>query len=301
MKSFGGRVRKDIKWIRTELSVEAFAGYNVAVIGGTNGIGRALALELTERGASVITVGRTNRDPGRPGLRCMEADLQSMKTAQTVARRLPAESLDMVLFTSGVMAAKERATTVEGIELDLAVSYLNRYVMLREIAPRLGADRPSSHQMRPRVFVWGFPGTDQRGNVADFNSERSYNFMAAHSNTVIGNEALVLDAAGRYRNLNVYGVNPGLVRTGIRSAILKDGSLGQRIVESVIGALFPDVDKYAEIVLPLLLSKDIEAHSGALFGSNAKAIEPSPSLMSGDKRQRVLSESDRLVRKALGS
>ena len=155
--------------------------------------------------------------------------------------------------------------------------------------------------MRPRVIVWGFPGTDQRGDVDDFNSERSYSFMTAHSNTVIGNEVLVLDAAARYANLNAYGLNPGLVRTGIRSAILKDGSLGQSVVEPIIGMLFPDVERYAEITLPLLLSRDIETHSGAMFGSKALAIEPSPSLMSGDKRQRVLSESDRLVRKALGS
>jgi hypothetical protein len=118
---------------------------------------------------------------------------------------------------------------------------------------------------------------------------------------VIGNEVLVLDAARRYSNANVYGINPGLIRTGIRSAILKDGSLGQRIVEPIIGALFPDVERYAELMLPLLLSKDIEAHSGAMFGNKAQAIEASPSLMSGGKRQRVLSESDRLARMALGT
>jgi NAD(P)-dependent dehydrogenase (short-subunit alcohol dehydrogenase family) len=231
----------------------------------------------------------------------MEADLQSMKTAQAIARELPAESLDMVLFTAGIMAGKKRTATVEGIEVDLAVSYLNRYVMLHEIAPRLGASRLSSNHMRPRVFVWGFPGTDQRGDVDDFNSERRYSFTTAHSNTVIGNEVLVLDAARRYSNANVYGINPGLIRTGIRSAILKDGSLGQRIVEPIIGALFPDVERYAELMLPLLLSKDIEAHSGAMFGNKAQAIEASPSLMSGGKRQRVLSESDRLARMALGT
>ena len=44
----------------------------------------------------------------------------------------------------------------------------------------------------------GFPGTDQTGSIDDFNSERTYSLMTAHSNTVVGNEALVLDAAARY-------------------------------------------------------------------------------------------------------
>lgn len=301
MQSFGGVPRKDLVWRRARLGAAAFAGYRVAIVGGTNGIGNALARGMARHGAQVFTVGRTNRDHGVPGIQFIQADLQFMKDARRVARTWPAESFDLLLMTAGVMAGRERVETAEGIEHDLAVSYLSRFVMLRETAPRLGSNRPIDHKFKPRVFIWGFPGTNQTGNVDDLNSERSYNFMTAHSNTVVGNEALVLDGASRYPHLNVYGVNPGLTRTGIRSAVLKQGSIGERVVESIIGMLFPNVDEYAEMTLPLLVAPESETHSGAMFGRKGDAIEPSSSLMSGDKREVVLVESDRIAAAALSA
>ena len=68
----------------------------------------------------------------------------------------------------------------------------------------------------------GFPGADQTGSIDDFNSERTYSLMTAHSNTVVGNEALVLDAAARYPALNAYGLNPSLIKSNIRAAVLGD-------------------------------------------------------------------------------
>ena len=83
----------------------------------------------------------------------------------------------------------------------MAVSYFRRFVMVRELAPQLGIERRADQQ-KPRVFIWGFPITDQTGQMSDFNSDHRYSLMAAHSNTVIGNEALVLDSAARYPTVN---------------------------------------------------------------------------------------------------
>jgi hypothetical protein len=55
--------------------------------------------------------------------------------------RWPAETLDLVIFTTGIFAAPRRQETAEGIERDMAVSYLSRLVLVREIAPRLGKNR----------------------------------------------------------------------------------------------------------------------------------------------------------------
>ena len=74
---------------------------------------------------------------------------------------------------------------------------MSRYIILGEVASTLGVARPTPAR-KPRVFLMGFPGTDQTGSIDDFNSERTYSLMTAHSNTMVGNEALVLDAAARY-------------------------------------------------------------------------------------------------------
>ena len=295
MQAISGTLRKDLQWERGPLAQDAFSGKKVAVIGGTNGIGRALARALVAKGAEVLVVGRTFRDHDFPRLRFVQGDLTRMKDALRIAQELPAETLDMLLLTTGIMAGKQRSTSPEGIELDMAVSYLSRFVLVREIAARLGRNRDA----KPRVFVWGFPGTNQKGNIEDFNSESSYSMIAAHSNTVIGNEALVLDSAVRYPNVNFYGMNPGLIKSGIRAGVLGEGSLIFNLAEVVIGALFQSADEYAEKILPLLASPDIEAHSGTMFGRHGDPILASSSLSNESYLQKVIEESEKLSKKAL--
>ena len=99
---------------------------------------------------------------------------------------LPAENLDLVIFTTGIFAARKRQETGEGIERNIAVSFLSRLVMVREIGPRLGKNRPV-FPMKPRV---GYPGTGQAGKLDDLNAEKSYGSMTVHMNTVAGNEIL---------------------------------------------------------------------------------------------------------------
>ena len=71
-------------------------------------------------------VGRTSCDAATPGLSFVAADLSSLAAARRVAQDLSASSLDILVFTNGVMAGRQRRETSEGIEYDLAVSYLTR-------------------------------------------------------------------------------------------------------------------------------------------------------------------------------
>ena len=99
--------------------------------------------------------------------------------------------------------------------------------------------------MKPRVFIVGYPGTGQTGKLGDLNAERSFGAMAVHMNTVAGNEMLVLDAAKRYPNASFFGLNPGLIRTIIRSNLLGADTLRFRLTESIIGLLTPSPETYA--------------------------------------------------------
>jgi NAD(P)-dependent dehydrogenase (short-subunit alcohol dehydrogenase family) len=250
---------------------------NVAVVGGTGGIGRALSKVMASRGARVRVVGRTFRDADVPGIAFIKADLSLMREAQRVAEQLPAETLDQVVFTTGTFAGATRQETAEGIEQDMAVSYLSRLVILRGIASRLGTGRPTDSP-RPRIFVMGFPGTDRPGTLDDLNAEKSYHRMTVHLNTVAGNEMLVLDAARRYAGIDTFGLNPGLIKTDIRSNLLGPGSVRHRVVENVLGLVTPSADTYARRITPLLVSADLDGRSGAMFDRKGHAIQPSPSL-----------------------
>ncbi|KAF1710146.1 SDR family NAD(P)-dependent oxidoreductase [Pseudoxanthomonas sacheonensis] len=284
---------KRVAWRRANaLKVE---GKQVAVIGGTGGIGRALSRHLASLGADVVVVGQTFRDTSVPRIAFMQADLSLMREAQRVADALPAESLDMVILTTGIFAAPQRQETAEGIERDLAVSYLNRLVILRAIAPRLGTRRPLS-SVKPRVFLVGYPGGGQIGAPDDLNSEKSYKAMPAHMNTVAGNEMLVLDAAKRWPHATFFGLNPGLIKTNIRDNFFGKDSLKSRAVETLIGLLTPTANTYAQRIAPLLLTSDIEGHSGAMFDSKGGAILPSPGLTEQHIRKFMAASEALMVR-----
>src|SRR5688572_10486362 len=116
MASFSGAPRNDLQWQRRSVEELELGGTRAAVVGGTGGIGRAIARLLAARGANVIVVGQTFRDEGVERLAFMKADLSLMREARSVGEQLAQAPLDLVVLTNGIMAAKQREETAEGLE-----------------------------------------------------------------------------------------------------------------------------------------------------------------------------------------
>ena len=270
----------------------------LAVVGGTNGLGRAIAQQALARGADVTVVGRTLRDDPGARLTFVAADLSSMSEAVRVGRELPAESFDVVLFTTGIIAAKTREETREHVERDVAISYLSRLAVLQGLSPRLGSARPDGAP-RPRVYVMGSPGYGILGDPDDLNSEKNYKAMTAHANTVAGNEILVLGAKDRFPGPAFFGLGPYLIKTGIRSNMLGDGSITHKLVETIVGIFMQSPETYAKRMVPLLFAPELEGRTGLMFGHKAQPILPTQGLDSA-YIDRYLSVSEALLRRALG-
>jgi NAD(P)-dependent dehydrogenase (short-subunit alcohol dehydrogenase family) len=272
-------------------------GKRVVIVGGTDGLGRAIATLSASRGAEVTVVGRTFRDEGLKGLTFVKADLSSMKEAQRLGRELAVKSADVLLLTTGIIAAKKREVTAEGLERDLAISYLSRLVLLQGVITRLGTERPKDSSA-PRVFVMGFPGAGNLGTPDDLSGARAYEATVVHMNTVAGNEALVLDGARRTQGAQFFGLNPGLIKTKIRANMLGDGSLLHTVVEFLIGLLMPSADEYARRVVPLLFARELEGRSGVMFGAKATPILPSEGMTEAHV-ERLISASQKLIEPVL--
>jgi NAD(P)-dependent dehydrogenase (short-subunit alcohol dehydrogenase family) len=268
----------------------------LAVIGGTNGLGRAIARQALARGAEVTVVGRTFRDDPAPRLRFVAADLSSMSEAARAGRELPAESFDVVLFTTGIIAAKTREQTPEHIERDMAVSYLSRLAILQGLSSRLGTAREPGAP-RPRVFIMGSPGVGKLGDPGDLNSEQNYRAMTAHGNTIAGNEILVLGAADRFPGPAFFGLGPYLIKTGIRSNFLGEGSITYKLFETAVGLFTQSAETYAKRIVPLLFTQELEGRTGLMFGHKAHPIRPTQGI---DQAyiNRYMSASEALLRRA---
>lgn len=125
-------------------------GIVALVTGGTSGIGREVALALVQRGATVVVVGRSQAK--RAALLeaahklavegCLEvilADLSVLSESQRVASHVLSAyaRLDLLVHSAGTRH-QSRALTPDGVEVNFAANYLNKFVLTeRRLEPPL--------------------------------------------------------------------------------------------------------------------------------------------------------------------
>lgn len=275
----------------------------VLVVGGTAGIGKEVARACLKRGAQVTIVGRRTPDDSLAGAKFVQKDLASMRNAVDLAKEVDAENLDAVIFTNGIFAARERQVSPEGIELDMAVSYLSRFAFAEELAKSGLGTKRSNTKTKPRIFVMGFPGQKTAGQLDDFGSDKKYSWMDAHMNTVIGNEVLVDHLKSAFGgSVNVYGLNPGLIQSEIRNNLLGGNSFLSKVTEAVIGWFTPSAEEYVENdLIHLIASPELEDKSGSLFSSKRDIITGNEYLSKKGAKEHVIAESKKLLERALAS
>lgn len=289
-----GKKRKDVTINKVEVSGLAFEGKRAVVVGGTGGLGRAIALQLVTHGAEVTVIGRSFRDTDSQ-LKFIRADLSTLQSAKEVAEKIDAKDLDLLIFTTGIFSSVKRKVNSEGVELDMAVSYLSRFVIMKSLEKKLS----TGSQSKPKVFIMGFPGMSVKASVNDLNTEKSYNAGTAHYNTIIGNESLVHHYA-ESSEFSCFGLNPGLIKSEIRTGLTGKGSLLTRFIEFMISVLYPDAHEYAKSLLPLFLSEDLDKHSGLMFNRNVEVIQTSKQFKDPQYVSKVIGASEAIVKRALG-
>lgn len=251
----------------------------VAVIGGTGGLGRAIAQNLASKEASVTVYGRTFRDNDVKNIKFVEVDLSLMSNIRELVTKhsFKISEYDLIVFTAGIFAASKREETSEGLERDFATSTLNRYLLLEKSLAELEAQSPlkeGSKIKKPRIFIMAYPGAGQLGTPDDLNQEKSYSAYRCHMNTVAGNEAIVVHYSDN-EHFNIYGLNPGIVKTNIRDNYLGKNSWVSKVLESFIGWFNKSPEQYAEIITPLLTNSALDADNGSFYDNNAKKIPAS--------------------------
>lgn len=117
----------------------------VLVTGATNGIGKAIAEELAQRGARLIIVSRNEQlcaatvermrvESGNPHISYYAADLSEQMQVRTLAARLnhDLERLDVLVNNAGAWFT-ERRLSREGIEMTWALNHLNYFLLTHEL------------------------------------------------------------------------------------------------------------------------------------------------------------------------
>ena len=133
----------------------------ILVTGATDGLGRALAIELAKGGATVLVHGRSPErvdntiaeikaaTGGEGQVRGYLADLASLDEVRNLAEQVAKAEprLDVLVSNAGigsnVPGGEQRQESRDGIELRLAVNYLAGYVLTRQLLPLLRDSAPA--------------------------------------------------------------------------------------------------------------------------------------------------------------
>lgn len=276
-------------------------GKKVVIAGGTDGIGAELALQMVDRGARVVIIGRSgskaqaiiarsNARSKKGSLEARTVDLSLMRSVEEVVAEL-AEKLgriDVLVHAAGVFISHVEHT-LEGLELDFAVSYLSRFVFL-EHAAALGLIGPGTRLLSLAATSPSTPAF-ARVEFDDLEALTSRTGFSSHAAAQTANDLLVASAPSRY-GISAMGYGPGNVRTGILRA--------QPWWFRSILRLFPkrDPQDVAKQLIALLTDQYWSASTPGWAGRKGRF--PIAKFMADERRQRAaIFASEQLHRRAV--
>ncbi|BCB77824.1 hypothetical protein GCM10022251_38530 [Phytohabitans flavus] len=199
----------------------------IVITGGTDGLGRGLALHYLGQGERVIAVGSTQakgdmlsaeaeRLGGGDRMRFVRADLTSLDATQRLADTIAPPVDALVLCAQRYRLLGSRTATAEGHEYGLALGYLSRFLLSHALRPALEA------ASRPVIMNVGTPGVPLgRVRWDDIGLTRRYSGVRAVLQAFRANDLL---AAGYGQvhpgtRISYVSYNPGVVATGMPGAL----------------------------------------------------------------------------------
>ncbi|BCJ37525.1 hypothetical protein Athai_50280 [Actinocatenispora thailandica] len=198
----------------------------IVVSGGTDGMGRALALSRAERGDCVVALGsnpgkgekllaEADRIGAAGRIDFLQVDLSSVARTRAAIEHVAArhDALDaLVLFAN--RQAPRRIATTERLEQTFALYYLSRYLLSHELAPLLARGRTGVIVNVAGVGI-------RRGGVHwdDLQLQRGYRMVAAQLQAGRANDLLGVAFAAQHPSVPYVLYHPGFTRSGDLSTL----------------------------------------------------------------------------------
>ena len=252
---------------------------NAVITGGTDGIGKEIALGFARAGHRLVLVGRDAEKgaraaqellaaTGNPGVRFIQADLSSLAEAERLARELIRHfpHIHYLVHSAGIVRGW-RELTKDGVESNFAVNFLSRFALTQRLLPAVKAAGQPGRAAR----VVMISGAARHGTIHfdDVNLEKQFSIPRVVSQFCAANDVFTAELSRRLAlcsnelRVTITCLKIGVVKTNIRRdfpmwmkwlvPLLADPLLGQTPREA------------ANAALRLLLSAEFEGVTGALF------------------------------------
>jgi NAD(P)-dependent dehydrogenase (short-subunit alcohol dehydrogenase family) len=269
--------------------MRALEEQTILVTGSTSGLGKELARELAQRGATVLVHGRVQarldetvaeirEQTGSDRLVPYLADLSSLAAARRLAHEVQAHGrLDALVNNAGI-GQTQRAESSDGYELTFAVNYLAPFLLTNELLGRLRASAPS------RVVNVASIGQAP----VDFDNvmlEHGYDMSLAYSQSKLALISFTFELAERLRAEGESGVSV----TALHPATL----MPTKLVLETVGRTVDSLEQGVEATLRLVIDPALDGLSGVYFDGLREATAD-PQAYDPDARARLWQLSEQL-------
>jgi NAD(P)-dependent dehydrogenase (short-subunit alcohol dehydrogenase family) len=278
------------------------------VTGANRGLGKATALGLARRGATVVILGRDamrvavasddlRRQSGNPDVSYMAVDLGSFASVRNVAGEVARrfDAIHVLVNNAGVNLARH-VVSPDGIEMTFAVNHLGPFLLTNLLLPQLHAGAPSRVV---NVTSWF-----ERFGRIDFDdirgTRRRYGPLRAYYRSKLANALFTYELAERLAGtgITVNCVDPGLAATDL----LRDRIWwSPRWLQPLWRAFLLSPDRAARSAIHAVSSPQIADLTGRCFGLSGRPKHTSRRSRDAVLRKRLWDASAELTGLASGA
>lgn len=243
----------------------------VVITGATSGLGRATALQLAQKGAFVLIIGRSNTKANeiikeikkeRGKGQFIISDLSSMKDTKEAAESVSrvVDRLDVLINNAGAYFPKYRETP-EGFESTLALNYLSPFLLTHHLIAQM--EQTAAEYGDARIINISSIMHKHPINWDDLNyKETIYNSSSAYyqSKHLLTSFTYYLSRKVKEKGITVNCIHPGFVKTALAQS---DYPFPMNLIVPIVGLFIGESpEQAADTPVWLALSNEVKDISG---------------------------------------